>query len=155
MGAVTLRSATPDDLPAIVSLLAAVHLPPNEAEQHIHNFVVGERDGRVVACGGLEAYPEASACLVRSMAVEESLQGSGVGSEIMDWVLDRARELGLRDLFLFTMAAADFYRRYGFRDATLDEFPPAARHSAQYQAVSRYGEEWGVIAMRREPEVPG
>ena len=152
MTSISLRPARPDDLRAIVALLQAAHLPPNEAEQHVHNFVVGERDGRIVACGGLEAYPKGSACLVRSMAVEEPLQGSGVGSEIMRWVLERARELGLRDVFLFTMTAADFYRRFGFRDATLDEFPPAARRSAQYGAVKRYGKEWGVTAMRREPE---
>lgn len=75
MSAPSLRPATPDDLPAIVALLEAAQLPPVELEQHLDNFVVAEIDGRVVACGGLEASPEASACLIRSMAVDARCAG--------------------------------------------------------------------------------
>lgn len=134
-------------MPAMVALLEAAHLPAVELEAHLDNFVVAEAAGRVVGCGGLETYPGSDAGLVRSMAVEEALRGTGVGARILQWVLDRARTHGLTQVFLFTMDAAPFYARFGFRDATLDEFPLPARVSAQFQAVRRYGEEWGVSAM--------
>lgn len=149
MDAPTLRPATPADAPAIVALLEANHLPAAELEAHLDNFVVAESGGRVVGCGGLEAYPKASACLIRSMAVDASLHGQGLGSRIMDWVIARAASLALRQLYLFTVNAREFYVRFGFEDATLDDFPEAARHSAQYGAVKRYGRDWGVIAMKR------
>jgi N-acetylglutamate synthase-like GNAT family acetyltransferase len=146
----TLRPATPDDLPAIVALLAAVQLPPNELEDHLDHVVVAEADGRVVGCGGLEVYPGCEAGLVRSMAVEAALQGSGLGARILAWVEEHARSLGVRELFLFTMNARDFYARYGYQDATLEEFPECAGGSAQYRFVRISGKQWGIVAMRRE-----
>ena len=143
------RPATPDDLSAIRALLHANHLPDAELDQHLDNFVVADADGRVVGCGGLKAYPEPSAGLVRSIAVDEGWRGHALGTRLTDWVLERAMSLALTQLLLFTVNARDFYLRFGFEDASLDDFPEAARHSAQYRAVHRYGREWGVIAMRR------
>jgi amino-acid N-acetyltransferase len=146
----TLRPATPDDVPAIVALLEANHLPAVELENHLDHVVVAEQDGRVAGCGGLEVYPDCEAGLVRSMAVEEELQGSGLGARILAWVEEHARSLGIRELFLFTMNAREFYARFGFKDATVDDFPACARRSAQYRFVRQRGNEWGIVAMRRE-----
>jgi N-acetylglutamate synthase-like GNAT family acetyltransferase len=147
---ITLRPATTDDTPAIIALLAAEHLPPNELEDWIEHVVVAERDGRVVGAGGLEVYPEDGAGLVRSMVVEEGLQRSGLGKRILDWVVTHARDLGLRRLYLFTMNARAFYARYGFEDATVEDFPPGARDSAQYRFVAEHGHEWAIKAMKRK-----
>lgn len=137
-------------MPAIVALLAAEHLPPNELEDWIDHVVVAERDGRIVGAGGIEVYPDDEAGLVRSMVVEEVLQRSGLGKRILDWVVAHAREQGLRRLSLFTMNARDFYARYGFEDATLEDFPPSARHSEQYRFVAEHGHEWDIKAMKRD-----
>jgi len=146
----TLRPAAADDLPAIIALLDANHLPTIELEDHLDHVVVAEAEGRVVGCGGLEVYPDCDAGLVRSMAVEEVLRGSGLGARILDWVSEHARSLGISQLFLFTVNARDFYARFGFQDATLDDFPKPARRSAQYRFVRLRGDEWGVVAMRRD-----
>src|SRR3990172_7612428 len=98
---VSLRPATEADVPAIVALLEAVHLPTVELEQHLENFVVAEAEGEIVGCGGLEAYPNASAGLVRSMAVEERLRGTRLGARILEWVSARATSRGITQLFLF------------------------------------------------------
>jgi N-acetylglutamate synthase-like GNAT family acetyltransferase len=146
----TLRSATPDDVPAIIALLEANHLPAWELEQHLENFVVAEDGGRVTGCGGFEAYPAAPAALVRSMAVDEPLRGSGLGSEILHWVMERAQSLGLTQLYLFTMLASDFYARFGFETVTLNDFPKAVRKSGQYQWLSEHGKDWPqIVAMAK------
>ena len=147
---ITLRPAKIDDLPAVVALLAAEHLPPNQLEDWIDHVVVAERDGRVVGAGGVEVYPEDRAGLVRSMVVEEGLQRSGLGKRILDWVLAHARELGVQRAFLFTVNARDFYARHGFEDATLEDFPQSARHSEQYRFVAEHGHEWDIKAMQRD-----
>jgi len=145
----TLRPATPDDLPAITALLEAAHLPPWELEQHLDNFVVAEQDGRVVGAGGLETYPNCAAGLVRSMAVDEPLRGTGLGRRILEWVMQRAADDGLPQIFLFTRDAREFYVHFGFSDVTLDEFPEAMHTSAQYQGVKRFGKEFGIVAMTK------
>jgi amino-acid N-acetyltransferase len=147
---IALRSATPADLAAVVGLLEAAHLPPWQTEEHLHNFVVAEENGRVVGCGGFEAYPAAGAALVRSMAVEESLRGSGLGRRILEWVMARSAAEGLTRLYLFTMGAHDFYLLFGFVDATLAEFPGPVRGSGQYQWLSEHGKDWPqIVAMKK------
>jgi amino-acid N-acetyltransferase len=147
---ITLRPSTPDDLPVFTALLEAAHLPPWGIEEHLQNFVAAEQDGRVVGCGGFEAYPAAHAALVRSMAVDESLRGSGLGTRILEWVMNRAAEQGLTQLYLFTMDAHDFYLRFGFVDSTLADIPEPVHASIQYQWLSEHGKDWPqIVAMKR------
>ena len=131
------------------ALLEAHHLPTEELEDWLEHFVVAERDGRVVGCGGLELYAEDSAGLVRSMAVEGDLHGTGVGRKILEWVEAHARGLDLRHLFLFTLDKAPFYERFGYKLVDYDAFPPSARSSFQYRVVRERGAEWGVIALAK------
>ncbi len=146
----TLRPATPDDLTAVTELVVAAHLPPWGIDEHLHNFVVAEQDGRIVGCGGFEAYPAGSVALVRSMAVDESLRGSGLGTRILQWVTERAAEEGLTQLYLFTVDAHDFYLRFDFVDATLDEIPEAAHESTQYKFLAEHGRSWPqIVAMKK------
>ncbi len=150
MADATLRAATPDDLAAVTTLIEAAQLPPWDTEQHLHNFVVAELDGRIVGCGGFEAYPEGNAALVRSMAVGESLRGSGLGGRILDWVMEHARSLGMSDFYLFTMTARDFYLKFGYVDVTLDEFPEAAREAMQYKMARQFGSQFPqLVAMKK------
>lgn len=145
-----LRPATQDDLAAIIALLEANHLPTWETEQHIGNFVVAEQDGRVVGCGGFEAYPAGRAALVRSMAVDEPLRGSGLGRKVLEWVMARARSLGMSEFYLFTMTARDFYLKFDFVDVTLDEIPEAARAATQYKMARQFGSQFPeLVAMKK------
>ena len=150
MSELTLRSAEPAYVPAMKALLEAHHLPTAELEDWLEHFVVAKRDGRVVGCGGLELYAEDSAGLVRSMAVESDLHGTGVDRKILEWVEAHARDLGLRHLFLFTLDKAPFYERFGYELVAYDAFPPSARSSFQYRVVQERGKEWGVVAMAKD-----
>ena len=150
MSEVSLHPAQSEHVPAIKALLEEHHLPTAELEDWLEHFVVAERDGRLIGCGGLESYADDSAGLVRSMAVEGDLHGAGVGRLILEWVEAHGSELGLRRLFLFTVDAAPFYERFGYELVGLDAFPPSAQNSWQYRVVQRRGEEWGVIAMAKD-----
>jgi N-acetylglutamate synthase-like GNAT family acetyltransferase len=132
------------------TLLKAHGLPTAELEDWLEYFVVAERDGRLIGCGGIELYAEDLVGLVRSMAVEGDLHGSGVGRSILEWVEDHARELALRRLFLFTLDKGPFYERFGYELVDLDAFPASARTSWQYRWVEEHGKEYGVIAMAKD-----
>ena len=134
----------------MTALLEAHHLPTAELEDWLEHFVVAERGGRLIGCGGLELYAEDSAGLVRSMAVEGDLHGTGVGRMILEWVEAHARGLGWRHLFLFTLDKAPFYERFGYELVAYDAFPPSAQDSWQYRTVQLHGKEWGVIAMAKD-----
>ncbi len=66
----------------------------------------------VVGCGALHVLWEDLA-EVRTVAVDPSLRGFGVGHRIVTALLDTARELGVRRVFCLTFETG-FFARHGF-----------------------------------------
>jgi amino-acid N-acetyltransferase len=52
---------------------------------------------------------------IRTLAVDESRRGSGIGHIIVDELLDRARQLGVARVFVLTFAVS-FFERHGFAE---------------------------------------
>jgi N-acetylglutamate synthase-like GNAT family acetyltransferase len=119
------------DILALVSPhIATGNLLPLDSEYILHgldNWIVAERpDSVLVGCGSLVRYNGVFAEL-RSLVVAPSYHGRGIGTEIVLRLLDRARMLGLREVFALTRAGA-FFTRLGFAPAKLEQFPEKARH---------------------------
>ncbi len=68
---------------------------------------------RVVGCGALHVMWEDLA-EVRSVAVDPSCGGRGIGHRIVGRLLEVARELGVRRVFCLTFEV-EFFARHGFR----------------------------------------
>ena len=80
--------------------------------ESVADFVVAELDGELVGCGAVHVLWEDLA-EIRTLAVASSVLGRGVGSQILDRLTDRARELGVERLFCLTFET-DFFARHGF-----------------------------------------
>ena len=113
------RAARTSDVRAIRALVAPLAerrvLLNKEAVAYyesVTDFVVAQVDGRVVGCGALHVLWE-DLGEVRTLAVDESVLGSGVGSAVLDRLVERARRLGLSRLFCLTFETA-FFARHGF-----------------------------------------
>lgn len=72
----------------------------------------GEGERRVVGCGALHVLWEDLA-EVRTVAVDPSLRGFGVGHRLVSALLDTARELGVRRVFCLTFETG-FFAKHGF-----------------------------------------
>src|ERR1700722_2486776 len=70
--------------------------------------------GGVVGCGALHVLWEDLAEL-RTVAVDETRRGEGIGHLIVDDLLDRARRVGVSRVFVLTFAVS-FFGRHGFRE---------------------------------------
>jgi amino-acid N-acetyltransferase len=92
--------------------------------EDIQEFLVADRasDGRVAGCGALHVMWEDLA-EIRTIAVDESCQGEGVGQQIVAALLARARELGVRRVFVLTFAVK-FFGRLGFEEIDGDAASP-------------------------------
>ncbi|MDX5423185.1 MAG: GNAT family N-acetyltransferase [Hymenobacteraceae bacterium] len=81
-------------------------------------FYVAYQDGIAVGCAGLARLDEAN-CEMKRLFVLPVHRGKGVGSFLCDVLLEKARELGYRNLLLDTnremKEALALYRRKGFR----------------------------------------
>ena len=83
--------------------------------EDVQEFVVAERDGVVVGCAALHVL-WADLAEVRTLAVDPSVQGLGVGHLLLEQVLDQARALGVSRVFCLTFETG-FFARHGFVEA--------------------------------------
>jgi amino-acid N-acetyltransferase len=118
---VTVRSARTTDVAEIEALIE-----PYVAERillgkdavvlygSIQQFIVAEdAAGRVVGCGALHVLWR-DLGEIRTVAVDESNRGSGLGTAIVGELESRARALGLERLFCLTFETT-FFGRHGFQ----------------------------------------
>ncbi|SPE53473.1 Amino-acid acetyltransferase [Streptomyces netropsis] len=82
--------------------------------EDIQEFWVAERDedGTVIGCGALHVMWEDLA-EVRTLAVDPTVRGGGVGHFVLDKLLQTARWLGVRRIFCLTFEV-DFFTKHGF-----------------------------------------
>ncbi|WNI17097.1 amino-acid N-acetyltransferase [Actinacidiphila sp. ITFR-21] len=118
---VTIRRARTGDVRALRRLLDSyvrdgilLDKPTVTLYEDIQEFWVAERDedAAVVACGALHVMWEDLA-EVRTLAVDPSLRGVGVGHAVLGKLLQTARWLGVRRIFCLTFEV-DFFAKHGF-----------------------------------------
>lgn len=130
---ITIREAGHDDLDAIRRLLERNALPTADLATSRPAFLVAEAGPGIVGAGGFEAFGATG--LLRSVVVEESLRGTGLGRAIVDAVERAAGRRGLTGLVLLTETAPDFFSRLGYEDVARDAVPVALRESAEFKSL--------------------
>ena len=113
MNHVAVRQASSNDLKQIEQLLESASLPTLGVADHVHHFLVAEKEGTIVGAIGLEVYGETA--LLRSAVVTPDLQGQGIGSLLYDHNLTQAHKLGVKRLILLTNTAEEYFARKGFK----------------------------------------
>ena len=79
----------------------------------VQEFRVAEtHDGRLIGCGALHVMWQDLA-EIRTLAADRTRRGTGVGHALLDALLDRARQIGLRRVFCLTFEVA-FFESHGF-----------------------------------------
>lgn len=130
-----IRPARSSDWPSIRGLLEARHLPTGGAETHLPDFLVAtsETSGVVLGVAGLERYVDVG--LLRSVAVVDDLAGKGLGTALVRALLERARGGGVRDVYLLTTTAPDWFPRFGFTVARREELPEVLNASEELRGA--------------------
>ncbi|MBC9956372.1 amino-acid N-acetyltransferase [Yimella sp. cx-51] len=91
---------------------AIVPKPAVSYYESLQEFVVAEIDEVIVGCGALHVMWE-NVAEIRTLAVDRSAKGRGVGSLLVDELLTRAKDLGVARVFCLTFET-DFFARHGF-----------------------------------------
>jgi amino-acid N-acetyltransferase len=91
--------------------------------ERVQEFVVAEsKDGRILAAGALHVM-WGDLAEVRSLVVDGSARGMGLGKAVVEALVERAYTLGIRRVFCLTFEV-DFFVRCGFdviSDVPVDE----------------------------------
>jgi amino-acid N-acetyltransferase len=147
---VALRAARAADLPDILALLQRANLPTQGVDTPaLANFVIAEHQGAPIGVVGLELYRESA--LLRSAAVDENWRGSGVGRALVDRALALTHERGVRDVFLLTTTAEDYFPRFGFACISRESVPQDVQACAEFQGACPST----AVIMRKTLELPG
>jgi amino-acid N-acetyltransferase len=133
MSDISIRSATPGDRSSVVSLLHASALSSEGLDPALAGFAVAERAGRVVGVAGLERYGDHG--LLRSVAVDGSCRGAGVGARLTRAVLDDARERGLAGVYALTTTAERYFPRLGFEVIERADVPGPVQDSLEFRSL--------------------
>lgn len=125
------RPSRATDLDDVLHLLAEAGLPQQGVSESFDDFVVAERDGSVVAAGGIEQ--AGNDCLLRSVVVARSEQGRGTGRLVVARLIAEARARRIDSLWLLTETAADYFADFGFERRDRAAAPGALRATAEFQ----------------------
>ena len=100
-----IRPARTSDVKAIRELVDSYAAPGQMLAKEtvtlfegVQEFSVAELDGKVIGCGALHILWEDLA-EVRTVAVEKSLHKQGIGHQILQRIIERAREIGVSRIF--------------------------------------------------------
>lgn len=82
--------------------------------EDVQEFVVAIDGDDVIGCGALHVLWEDLA-EVRTVAVIEKFRGKGIGHQILESIINKARSVGVKRLFCLTFET-DFFGRHGFQE---------------------------------------
>ena len=105
-------------------------------ESSLSDYSIFEIDKNPVGCVALHLYPEQQKGELACLYVSSSHENQGIGRKLIQFVENRARELGVRELLaLSTQAFTYFQSKGGFAEGTPDDLPPMRRE--QYEQSGR------------------
>ena len=97
-------------------------------EKSIGDYYLFEIDRNPVACVALHVFPDASKGELAFLYVSPSHENQGIGRKLIQFVENKARELGLAELLtLSTQAFTYFQSKGGFSEGTPEDLPPGRR----------------------------
>jgi len=82
--------------------------------ESVQEFTVAEISEKIVGCGAVHVLWEDLA-EVRSVAVDQNIRGQGIGHGILEALIKRAAELGVKRIFCLTFET-EFFGRHGFKE---------------------------------------
>ena len=130
----SLREATADDIGGILKMIepfeqdgTLVKRDRTEIERDIGHYTVIEHDGVIFGCAAFYPYPEARTAELAALTVSPGVQGQGDGERILKRVEQRARAMGLENIFVLTTRTMHWFIKRGFEPADPEWLPDARK----------------------------
>ncbi len=138
-----IRQASIDDIGGILSLLdplessgALVKRPREQLEMEIGQFTVLERDGMIIGCAALYPYADNACAELAAFAIDANYRRGGRGEKLLADIEKRARQQGIRRLFLLTTQTMHWFIRHGFVQTDLSTLPEKRAQLYNFQRRS-------------------
>ncbi|MHA2116968.1 MAG: GNAT family N-acetyltransferase [Candidatus Thorarchaeota archaeon] len=128
-----IETATFDDLEDIKSLLDSAEVPSDNIDPDFTTYLIARDDSnKIIACIGLELFT--GTALLTSFAVDPGHRGNGLGTNLVDRLLEEAFKAGSETVYLCTAKAPKLFRYMGFVGIDLDDVPDEIRRSSLFKS---------------------
>jgi len=117
--AVNVRPARLTDIESLEGMVAywaniGENLPRSRSElvRDIGSFAVAEHNGEITGCASLYVY-DSGLAEIRTLGVEAGWQGQGQGSAIVQYLVEKARQMAIKKVFVLTRTP-EFFMKQSF-----------------------------------------
>jgi amino-acid N-acetyltransferase len=125
-----LRSATLSDIGGILKLIKPLEQQGilakrsrEKIEMEIADYIVLERDGLIIACIALHGNAECQFGAIACLAVHTDYRGAARGNRLLNAVYQKARQLGLKCLFVLSTQTMHWFIERGFSLSEFNSLP--------------------------------
>lgn len=139
-----IHPAHPEDIPEMLRIMqpyvergVLVQRHAEQLGEELEQYVVYKVDDALFGCAALYPYPKHKSGEIHGVIVEPSYAGRGVGRKLVDYLVERAKKLGLTKVFLLTTQTSDFFMRLGFQEGDLGALPEERRKAFNKSRNSR------------------
>ncbi len=136
-----IHPATINDIGGIIELISPleedgtlVRRSREQLEMDIEFFTIIERDSTVIACALL--YETGDFGELACVVTHPDYRSSGHAETLLEYLENKAKNTGLKKLFVFTTRTKHWFIEQGFRAATLDSLPAARQSNYNLQRNS-------------------
>ena len=130
---ISYRTATVEELPAIIQLLDECKLPHSDIVPGKQQFVVAEIDQKIIGCAGYEAYNQNG--LFRSLAVKPLYRNMSIAHTMIDKIFALAQEQGIKELFLLTTTADKLFGKLGWEMINRNDVPENIGSTTEFSSI--------------------
>lgn len=130
---VTIRFADSKDKEAIKNLLSVSGLPYEDIADHIPHFIVAKKDNTLVGAVGIELLGDVG--LLRSLTVSPTYRNNGIGRFLCERMIAYASLQGVRQLYLLTVSAEGFFKKYGFQKIEREGAPLPIQGTKEFKTL--------------------
>lgn len=130
---ITYHKAIPENRAALESLLRSLSLPVEDLPADLANFMLAFDGSVLVGSAGVE--PVGTVGLLRSVGVAESHRNLGLAGRLFNSSVGNARIKGIREIWLITNTADNYFERHGFERVERENAPGAIADTSQFKGL--------------------
>ena len=129
-----IEQAKSDQYPAIQKLLKICDLPSADIGQPNQVFYVHGQNNNILGVCGIELYD--GQALLRSLAVHPDKRGTGLGSKLLEYTIQKAeQQYGVELFYLLTTTAAAYFKKKGWKELLRESAPAAIKASQEFSSI--------------------
>ncbi|MDR2965900.1 MAG: amino-acid N-acetyltransferase [Treponema sp.] len=125
----SVRGIHSKDLPDILRLMEPlmqkgilIRRTPEDIQEKKADYSVLVIDGSIRACGALHDWGEKQG-EIAAVATDPQYTDLGLGSKIIGYLIEKARKIGMKRVFVLTTQSQDWFEGLGFKEVNIDTLP--------------------------------